>query len=215
MFRGSLALNFSPAARMQATLLKSAHMRLPKWFSSAMPRITRWHTEHSMTDSVQQPDSALRYHKIDHIALAVDDLEASIALFRDQLGFVLTGRRHITGKTTGMRSAEMQHGDLIFVLCQSTEPQSQVSRLIAHHGAGVAHIALRVDDAHATAKHLRERGLAFDTNVIEGQGLRQIFSDRSELTGLSFEFIERNGEVGFQDASVSELLAQLERSVAY
>ncbi len=139
-----------------------------------------------MTDSVQQPDSALRYHKIDHIALAVDDLEASIALFRDQLGFVLTGRRHITGKTTGMRSAEMQHGDLIFVLCQSTEPQSQVSRLIAHHGAGVAHIALRVDDAHATAKHLRERGLAFDTNVIEGQGLRQIFfrpqrADRPEL----------------------------------
>lgn len=168
-----------------------------------------------MTDIVQQLDNAPRYHKIDHIALAVNDLEAAIALFRDQLGFALTGRRHISGKTTGMLSAEMQHGDLMFVLCQGTEPQSQVSRLIEHHGVGVAHIALRVDDAHATAKHLRERGLAFDTNVIEGHGLRQTFSKRDEVTGLSFEFIERSGEVGFQDASVNELFAQLERSGAY
>ncbi|MCC4595637.1 VOC family protein [Xanthomonas campestris pv. phormiicola] len=168
-----------------------------------------------MTNVAQQPDTAPRYNKIDHIALAVDDLEAAIALFRDQLGFELTGRRHISGSTTGMLSAEMQHGDLMFVLCQGTEPQSQVSRLIEHYGVGVAHIALGVDDAHAAARQLRGRGLAFDTNVIEGQGLRQIFSSRDEATGLSFEFIERNGETGFQDASVNELFAQLERSGAY
>ncbi len=34
-----------------------------------------------MTDSVQQPDSALRYHKIDHIALAVDDLKRQSRCF--------------------------------------------------------------------------------------------------------------------------------------
>ncbi|WP_045728968.1 VOC family protein [Xanthomonas sp. GPE 39] len=168
-----------------------------------------------MADTGRSPESALQYHTIDHIALAVQDLEAAIALFRDQLGFTLTKRRHITGQRTGMLSAEMQHGAITFVLCQGTEPQSQVSRLIEHHGVGVAHIALRVDNTHAAVQRLRGRGLRFDTDVIQGDGLRQAFSSRDAATGLSFEFIERNGEAGFQESSVAELFAQLERSGAY
>ncbi|KAB7763057.1 VOC family protein [Xanthomonas maliensis] len=162
-----------------------------------------------------QPVPSPRYHGIDHIALAVEDLEAAIDFFQERLGFALLGRRQINGKHTGMISAEMRYGDITFVLCQGTEPESQVSRLVAHHGIGVAHIALRVDDVHTATDQLRDRGLGFDTSVIEGKGMRQAFSSRDGATGLCIELIERNGESGFQDDSISELFAQLERSGAY
>lgn len=155
------------------------------------------------------------FRKIDHIAIAVRDLDAGIEFFSKVLGFTLNCRRTVQGKRTGMVSAEMEHNNIKFVLCQGTEPESQVSRLISHYGPGVAHIALEVGDAHAAAAELGQQGLDFDTTVITGPGLRQVFSSRDTNTGLSFEFIERSGEAHFLDDNVSELFAQLEKSGAY
>jgi 4-hydroxyphenylpyruvate dioxygenase-like putative hemolysin len=155
------------------------------------------------------------YVRIDHIAIAVRDLESAIVLFRDVLGFSLVRRRKISGERTGMISAEMEHNQIKFVLCQGTEPASQVSRLIESAGPGVAHIALAVEDAETTAARLKGRGLDFDTSVITGTGLRQIFSSRDTNSGLSFEFIERDGEAGFLEDNVQELFAQLERKGAF
>ena len=155
------------------------------------------------------------YKRIDHIAIAVLDLEQAIAWYRDLLGFQLVRRLRVTGKTTGMISAEMSFNDIQFVLCQGTEPQSQVSRLIEAHGPGVAHIALEVDDAEATAALLTERGMGFDTSLIVGQGLKQTFTSRDPHSGLSFEIIERKGEAGFLETNVDELFAQLERGGNY
>ncbi len=115
-----------------------------------------------------------------------------------------------------MRSAELESGGgLKFVLCQGTEPESQVSRLVSEFGPGVAHIALEVDDVARTVDELRRRGLGFDTSVIEGPGLTQSFSSRDRNTGLSFEFIKRNGEHGFVDDNIQSLFDQLERSDSY
>jgi 4-hydroxyphenylpyruvate dioxygenase-like putative hemolysin len=57
--------------------------------------------------------------------------------------------------------------------------------------------------------------MKFDTTVIRGPGLRQVFSSRDRNSGLSFEFIERTGESGFLEDNVNELFAQLERNDAY
>lgn len=153
-----------------------------------------------------------KYHKIDHIAFAVIDLEAAIALFEGVFGFTLVRRLQIQGKRTGMISAEMEHNGIKFVLCQGTEPESQVSKLIAHYGPGVAHIAVEVADPHETVRDLSERGLSFDTTVIEGPGLQQAFSSRCTNSGVSFEFIRRTSEQGFLEANVQELFDQLESS---
>jgi 4-hydroxyphenylpyruvate dioxygenase-like putative hemolysin len=155
------------------------------------------------------------FKKIDHIAIAVRDLEAGIAYFSEVLGFQLVRRRKISGGSTGMVSAEMEHHGIKFVLCQGTEPASQVSRLIEHAGPGVAHIALEVADAGKAENALRERGMRFDTALIRGPGLNQIFSSRDPNTGLSFEFIERNGEQDFLEENIQDLFQQLERSGAY
>jgi len=155
------------------------------------------------------------YKHIDHIAIAVKELDAAIVFFSEILGFRLIRRLSVTGRRTGMISAEMEHNGIKFVLCQGTEPESQVSKLIEHYGPGVAHIALRVDDVDDVARDLRGRGLGFDTTIISGSGLKQIFSTRDSNAGLSFEFIERRGEEGFLEENIQQLFDQLERSGAY
>ncbi|WP_035060870.1 VOC family protein [Andreprevotia chitinilytica] len=156
-----------------------------------------------------------QFKKIDHIAFAVKDLDAAIDYFVNVLGFDLIRRRVIAGQRTGMVSAEIEQNGIKFVLCQGTEPESQVSRLIENFGPGVAHIALAVDDVEETARQLSDQGMEFDTTVINGAGLKQVFSSRDSNTGLSFEFIERSGEQGFLEENVTELFAQLEKSGAY
>ncbi|HEX3683975.1 MAG TPA: VOC family protein [Bryobacteraceae bacterium] len=146
---------------------------------------------------------------IDHIAIAVPNLEESLRWFTDVLGFTLRERRKTEGKTTGMISAVLEAGPLQIVLLQGTDPQSQVSRFVAEYGPGVQHVAIRVGDVDGVSNGLRNSGLEFDTTVIDGGGLRQIFSRRDKGTGLMFEIIERNAS-GFSEQNVSALFAQLE-----
>lgn len=155
------------------------------------------------------------YRRIDHIALAVSDIEQAVSLLRDVLGFELKRRLHVRGSSTGMLSAEFEANGVRFVVCQGTEPESQVSRLVENFGVGLAHVALEVDDVDRTVDMLRGNGLEFDTSVIRSPGLTQAFSSRCGNTGLSFEFISRHGEDGFVDANINDLFKQLEQSGKY
>lgn len=148
---------------------------------------------------------------IDHIAVAVPDLEASIDFFTQAVGFKLKERRETKGKKTGMVSAVLEAGPITVVLVQGTSPESQVSRYIEHYGPGVQHIAIGLRNLPGVAEHLESSGLEFDTSVIHGKGLLQIFSHRDKGSGLMFEFIEHVEETGdFSDESVQELFRQLE-----
>lgn len=166
-------------------------------------------SESETSTSVEQRP---RFRRIDHIAIAVRDLEVAVEFFSEVLGFKLARRLEVRGKHTGMISAEMEHNGIKFVLCQGTEESSQVSRLITNYGPGVAHIAMEVDDVGSTVSHLREQGLRFDTSVIEGLGLTQAFSSRCANSGLSFEFIARGSEQGFLESNVQQLFDQLENA---
>jgi methylmalonyl-CoA/ethylmalonyl-CoA epimerase len=152
--------------------------------------------------------------RIDHLAIAVLNLETSIEWFTSVLGFSLTERRKTEGTKTGMISAVLEAGPLSIVLLQGTSPESQVSRFIENYGPGVQHIAIRVENVADLANDLRGAGLEFDTSVIEGGGVRQVFSKRDKGTGLMFEFIERL-ESGFVDQNVTSLFTQLEEKNSF
>jgi 4-hydroxyphenylpyruvate dioxygenase-like putative hemolysin len=170
----------------------------------------------ALVDSASERIQAgAHFRRIDHIALAVHDLEAAVHLFQNILGFEVKRRLVIKGKNTGMLSAEMECNGLRFVLCQGTEPESQVSQLVQNFGVGVAHIALEVEDVDSTVDVLKRRGLSFDTTIIRGVGLTQSFSTRCKNTGLSFEVIRRDGEEGFLESNVQQLFDQLEQSGSY
>lgn len=153
---------------------------------------------------------------LDHMALAVPDLEKAIAFYRDCMGFELLERRETSGEFTGMISAVLNAGPITLVLVQGTSPESQVSRYVEHFGPGVQHLAIQVKNLRQVAERLKADGVEFDTTIIEGDGIRQIFTHRDPASGMMFEFIEREDEGGhFTDESVKELFRQLEEKKAY
>lgn len=148
---------------------------------------------------------------IDHIAIAVPDLEKSIDFYTNVLGLSVRERRETKGRRTAMVSAVLSGGPITLVLVQGTTPESQVSRFIDHYGPGVQHIAIGVKDLPDVVEGLKANGLAFDTNVIKGNGLLQAFTHRDEGSGLMVELIEHTKPDGtFSDESVKSLFEQLE-----
>lgn len=152
---------------------------------------------------------------VDHLAIAVDDLEAAVAFYRDRLGFAEAERRVTEGRKTGMVSAVMKAGDLQVVLLKGTSAESQVSRYVAEYGPGVQHVAFAVEGIEHVVADLKHRGLPFDTGVIEAPGLKQAFSKRDPVSGMMFELIERTGEEGFVDNNVQKLFESLEENGSF
>ena len=153
--------------------------------------------------------------RIDHLAIAVNDLEEAVVFYRDVLKLPLVERRETLGQKTGMRSAVMSAGNFQIVLIEGTSPESQVSRYIEKYGPGVQHVAFEVEDIDSTQRALAENGLEFSTGVLEAPGLRQAFSKRDQVSGMMYELIERTGEIGFKDANTTRLFEELERADAY
>lgn len=154
--------------------------------------------------------------RVDHIAIAVRNLEEALFLYQDIFGFELLKRREVTGAFSGMKSAELSAGGFSVVLVQGTDPESQVCRYIDEYGPGVQHIAIAVDCVETLAKELTESGVKFATNVIQGDGLVQIFTQRENNSGMMLEFIQRkNNAEGFDPANIQQLFEQLEKNDAY
>lgn len=153
--------------------------------------------------------------RIDHIAIAVRDLDEAILLYRDVFGFKLLNERSIHGTFSGMISAELDAGGFSIVLVQGTDPESQVNRYVNQYGPGVQHVAIEVDDVQRVTDRLRASGLQFATDVIRGVDLIQIFTRRDDNSGMMFEFIERQLDAeGFETDNIQSLFNQLEKSNA-
>lgn len=164
-------------------------------------------------DGVQR---ALARHArgVDHVAIAVTDLDAATKWYTEVLGFTAEEEKVTRGKATAMRSRVLRAGPLKFVLVQGTEPESNVSRFIESFGQGVQHVAILVDDMEAVVADLKPH-MAFDTDIIRGPNLLQAFTHRDEASGMVFELVQRNAYDGFQDENVQQLFDSLEQKDAF
>ena len=103
---------------------------------------------------------------LDHVGIAVKDLEGALGFYRDALGleieapedvpsqqvraqFVPVGRQSDPGAGTAGASLE---------LLAATAPESPIAKFIEKRGPGLHHITLRVDDIHAALAQLKARG---------------------------------------------------------
>jgi len=152
---------------------------------------------------------------IDHVAIAVRDLDAAIAYYGDVLGMELQERRQISGRISGMDSAVMTAGGVKFVLVQGDSPESNVSRYIDAYGPGVQHVAIEIPDAQEAIEDLRARGADLLTGIIRGPGLDQIFTKREQSSGMQLEIIARTENEGFDPRNVQELFEAMERENVY
>ncbi len=150
---------------------------------------------------------------IDHVAIAVKDVEEGIRWYCENLGFQLLERRVTKGEHTSMRSAVVKSGAAVVVLIQGDSPDSQVSRFIENFGPGVQHLAFAVDDLDAALDQLGggDPGIAGAPEIdpIDGEGIRQVFLRRDPGSGVRIELIERKGGQ-FNDKSVEKLFRAFE-----
>ena len=96
---------------------------------------------------------------IDHVGVAVPDLDAAIAFYRDTYGMSLVHEEVNEGQ--GVREAMMAVGDsgsCVQLLAPLT-PESTIATFLDRSGPGVQQVAYRVEDVDAVSATLRERGM--------------------------------------------------------
>ena len=94
---------------------------------------------------------------IDHVGIAVGNLDASLAFFRDALGLELEAPEDVP--TQRVRAHFLQAGGAAVELVEPTAEDSPIAKFIATRGPGIHHLALRVDDIVAVLAELKAKGV--------------------------------------------------------
>lgn len=124
---------------------------------------------------------------LDHVAIAVKDLESAVALYRDGLGLVLSHREEVAEQQVDVAIFGEGAGR-IELLCP-TQPDSGVARFLDKRGEGLHHLCLEVEDIDAALAELKSRGLLLiDSTPREGaQGARVAFVHPKGTHGVLLE----------------------------
>lgn len=95
---------------------------------------------------------------IDHIGIAVNNLDEAISLYRDVLGLKLEGV-HAVEEQKVLVASFSTGGETRIELLEPTERESPVAKFIERRGEGIHHIALKVRNIEAVLKELKGKGL--------------------------------------------------------
>jgi methylmalonyl-CoA/ethylmalonyl-CoA epimerase len=95
--------------------------------------------------------------RIDHVGVAVQDMDSALTLYRDALGMPLAHRE--TVEEQGVDAALLDVGDGHVELLAPLGPETPVGRYLARKGPGLHHVAYAVDDIEAELGRLRDAGL--------------------------------------------------------
>jgi len=130
------------------------------------------------------------FGSIDHIGVAVADLDAAIALHRDAYGMSLVHREVI--ESQGVDAALLDVGESHVELLAPLSGDTPVGRFLANRGPGLHHVAYRVDDVAATLDALRAAGLRLiDESPRTGiRGSRVAFLHPSASGGVLTEIVQ-------------------------
>ncbi len=106
---------------------------------------------------------------LDHVGIAVRDLDAALEFYRDGLGLEIGESEEVPSQQVRARFVPV--GDASLELLEATGEQSAIARSIERRGPGLHHVTLRVDDIAAALAHLEARGVRLVDRVPrEGAG---------------------------------------------
>src|SRR5881396_955444 len=100
---------------------------------------------------------AIEIGDIDHVGIAVEDLDAAIELYRAVLGVEPTHRERVEDQ--GVEEVLFSVGSSFIQLLGAIGPDSPVGRSLASRGPGIHHVAYRVRDVAEALEHLRAEGV--------------------------------------------------------
>jgi methylmalonyl-CoA epimerase len=94
---------------------------------------------------------------IDHVGVAVEDIDSALAVYRDVFGMPLVHRETVAEQ--GVDAALLDVGDGHVELLQPLGPETAVGKFLARRGPGLHHVAYRVSDVEQTLTALAAAGM--------------------------------------------------------
>jgi methylmalonyl-CoA epimerase len=97
------------------------------------------------------------FARVDHIGVAVEDLDAAIALHEEAYGMAVAHREVV--EEQGVEAVLLDVGENHVELLRPLDGETPVGRFLSKRGPGLHHVAYQVSDVQATLDTLRDRGL--------------------------------------------------------
>jgi len=134
----------------------------------------------------------MKIKHIDHIGIAVKDLEKAGRFYTDVLGLTIQDTETVTDQKVTVAFIPITDSEV--ELLQSTEPDGPVAKYIESRGEGIQHIAYRVENIDEALAELKEKGVRMiDQEARKGAGGARIaFIHPKETNGVLVELCERD-----------------------
>lgn len=128
--------------------------------------------------------------KLDHIGIAIKQIDQALALWRDTLGLTVDHKEEIPEQ--GVRVGMLAIGDTHVELLEPLSDDSPVGRFLQKRGPGIHHIALAVDDIRAELQKLKSKGarLIDQEPRIGAGGCLVAFIHPASTGGVLLELVE-------------------------
>jgi methylmalonyl-CoA epimerase len=127
---------------------------------------------------------------VDHVGIAVADLETAVEHYRRAFGVEPAHREVVEAQ--GVEEVLFRVGTSYIQLLGALGPQTPVGRFLSSHGPGVHHVAYRVDDVAAALEHLRAEGVRLVDEAPRpgSRGTRIAFVHPSGMGGVLVELVQ-------------------------
>ena len=130
------------------------------------------------------------FGRLDHIGVAVDDLEEAVSLYSERLGMPVQHRE--TVEEQGVQAVLLGVGESHVELLSPLGPETAVGRFLERNGPGMHHVAYGTDDIESALKDARAAGLALiDEQPRTGiRGSRVAFVHPKSTGGVLTELVQ-------------------------
>lgn len=138
------------------------------------------------------PETTALFSKIDHVGIAVPDLDKAIAFYAETFGIVSVHEE--TNEEQRVREAMLRVGDgsTLIQLLAPIDEDSTIAKFLDRNGPGVQQVAYTVDDVEAVSATLRARGmrLLYDEPRRGTANSRVNFVHPKDTGGVLMELVE-------------------------
>jgi len=144
--------------------------------------------------------------RIDHIAVAVKDVDAGIARYQTILGAELVEKAELSIMGNRMRAAYLKVGDGLIVLDGAVEPDGFIAKFIERRGEGLHHLGIVVDDLDGYVEELEAAGVRIAHRESLGPLRREILLSPKDLCGVVVQVIEwKEGDAPTPEERIARL----------
>ena len=131
----------------------------------------------------------MKVNRIDHISIAVKNLEEARKIWEPILGKSRPDD-HYSDEPEKIRVARYWLGEVGFELMESTSPDGEVAKFIAKHGEGIMLLSLNVDNTQAGTDELRAKGYPFIGGIRPFRESEYVFIHPKAVNGVLLELID-------------------------